>query len=155
MADSAIVPSPTRLLRALGQFEQLHARGNAPLVPAEQLRGAVLGIAAVEHRFDRPGLLVGVERFAHDVLERTVDLLLFGIAVEAGDHLQSLEPGRLRSVKAGDQDVVVAIAVDGGVGVDDLDRVDHRAARSNRAAQRRDPLLVDLADVVVGNEQPV
>ena len=39
-----------QLLRALGQLEDLHARGDAALRPAERLRGAVLGQAAIEHR---------------------------------------------------------------------------------------------------------
>jgi hypothetical protein len=57
---------PDQLLRALGQLEHLDARGDAGLGPAERLRGAVLGQAAVEHRADGLGLLVGVELLARD-----------------------------------------------------------------------------------------
>ena len=64
-----------QLLRALGQLEDLHARGDAVLGPAERLRGAVLGQAAVEHRADRLGLLVGVQLLARDVLHRAVGVL--------------------------------------------------------------------------------
>jgi hypothetical protein len=39
-----------QLLRLLGELEQLHARGDTLLGPAERLRGAVLGQPAVEHR---------------------------------------------------------------------------------------------------------
>ena len=56
-----------QLLGALGQLEDLHARGHAVLGPAERLRGAVLGQAAVEHRLDGLGLLVGVELLARDL----------------------------------------------------------------------------------------
>ena len=55
-----------QLLGALGQLEDLHARGHAALGPAERLRGAVLAQPAVEHRADRLGLLVGVQLLARD-----------------------------------------------------------------------------------------
>jgi hypothetical protein len=55
-----------QLLTALGQLENLHACCDAVLGPAERLYGAVLGQAAVEHRLDRAGLLVGVELLAGD-----------------------------------------------------------------------------------------
>jgi hypothetical protein len=54
------------LLRALGQLEDLHACGDAVLGPAERPRGAVLGQAAIEHRLDALGLLVGVQGLPGD-----------------------------------------------------------------------------------------
>ena len=56
-----------QLLGALRELEHLHARGDALLGPAERLRGAVLGQAALEHRADGLGLLVGVELLARDL----------------------------------------------------------------------------------------
>jgi len=55
-----------QLLGALRQLEDLDARGDALLGPPECLRGAVLAQAAVEHRTDGLGLLIGVELLARD-----------------------------------------------------------------------------------------
>jgi hypothetical protein len=56
-----------QLLGALGQLEDLHARGHPRLRPAERLSGAVLGQPTLEHRADGLGLLVRVELLAGDL----------------------------------------------------------------------------------------
>jgi hypothetical protein len=56
-----------QLVCALWELEDLHAGGDALLGPAERLRGAVLGQAAIEHRADGLGLLVGVQLLARDL----------------------------------------------------------------------------------------
>jgi len=68
-----------QLLRALGQLEDLHPRRDACPGPAERLRGAVLSQAAIEHRADGLGLLVGTELLARDVLDRAVGILGHGV----------------------------------------------------------------------------
>ena len=52
----------------LGQLEQLDARRDPGLRPAERLRGPVFGQALVEHRLDRRGLLTGAARYSNGAL---------------------------------------------------------------------------------------
>ena len=69
LVDGGRVDDPVadQLLRALRELEDLHARGHALLGPGERLGGAALGQAAVEHRADGLGLLVGVQLLARDL----------------------------------------------------------------------------------------
>jgi hypothetical protein len=129
-----------QLLRALRELEDLHARGDAALGPAEPLRGAVLGQAAVKHRPDRARLLEGIQLLARDVLDRPIRVL--GVDV-AHDDRHVGEPERLRRgdpVKARDElEAVVPVADD--------NRHEHPLQR-DRAGQRLDVLGIEVADVL-------
>ena len=129
-----------QLLRALGQLEDLHPRGHAVLGPAERLRGAVLGQAAVEHRVDRLGLLVGVQLLARDVLDRAVGVLGLGVAHDDRHVGQAERPRGGDPVKAGDELEAVAVVAD--------DDRDEHALQLDRAGERLDVLGVERADVL-------
>jgi hypothetical protein len=107
--DDALPDEP---LGALGQLENLHARGHAVLRPAQRLRGAVLGQATVKHRTDCLGLLVRAQRLPSDVLHGAVGILSDRVA----DHDGNLgEPERARrgdAVKAGDELESVSVGTD-------------------------------------------
>ena len=129
-----------QLLGALGELEHLHARGDALLGPAERLRGAVLGQAALEHRADGLGLLVGVELLARDVLDGAVGVLGLRVADDDRHRGQAERPGGRDAVEAGDQLEAVAVVAD--------DDRDEHALKSDRAGECLDVLGVEVADVV-------
>jgi hypothetical protein len=134
-------PLADELLCALGQLEDLHAGGDALLGPAERLRGAVLGQAAIERRADGLGLLVGVQLLARDVLDGAVGVLGHGTAHD-DRHLRQIKRARSGdAVKASGEFKPVAVVV-----ADD-DR-DDDALELDRAGERLDVLGVEVADVV-------
>ena len=129
-----------QLLGALGQLEQLDARRDARLRPAERLRGAVHRQRAVEHRADGLGLLVGVELLARDVLDRAVGLLRVGVAHDDRHLGQAERPRGGDAVKAGDQlEPVASLAHD--------ERHEH-PLQLDRAGERLDVRLVERAHVL-------
>ena len=134
-------PLADELLCALGQLEDLHAGGDALLGPAQRLRGAVLGQAAIEHRADGLGLLVGVQLLARDVLDGAVGVL--GHCVAHDDrHLGQVErAGGRDAMEASDELEPVA-----GVVADD-DR-DEDALQLDRAGERLYVLGVERANVL-------
>ena len=70
LADSAMRPSPKPRATSPDSARAAPHVRCAPARPAEGLGGAVLAQTAVEHRLDGARLLVGVELFAGDVLDR-------------------------------------------------------------------------------------
>ena len=133
-------PSPTSVLGALGEVEELDAGGHPLLGPAQGLGGAVLGQAAVEHRLDRTGLLVGVQLLARNVLDRAVGVLGLGIAHDVGHVGEAELARRCDAVKAGDELEVVAVGTQ--------DDGDEQALQRDRAGERVDVRGVEVADVV-------
>jgi hypothetical protein len=71
-------PGTGQLLRLLGELQQLHARGDALLGPAERLRGAVLGQPTVKHRRDSNRLLTGAGCYSNPAV------FVEGTAIERG-----------------------------------------------------------------------
>ena len=131
----------------LGQLEQLHARRDPGLRPAERLRGPVLGQALVEHRLDRCGLLGRAELEASDVLDRPVRLFAGAVADHGRDLGEPELAGRGDAVEAGDELVLEAGGGDVGLGGADDDRDEHPLQRDRRR-ERVDVLGVERAHVL-------
>ena len=132
----------------LGQLEQLDARRDPGLRPAERLRGPVFGQALVEHRLDRCGLLGRAELEASDVLDRPVSLFAGAVADHGRDLDEPELVGRGDAVEAG-HELVLEAGVGGDVvlcGADD-DRDEHPLQRDRRR-ERVDVLGVERAHVL-------
>ena len=98
-----MTPSPISCWARSGSSRIFTRAVTRCLGPAERLRGAVLGQAAVEHRADRLGLLVGVELLARDVLDRAVGVLGLDVADDDRHVGQAERAGGGDAVKAGDE----------------------------------------------------
>src|SRR5438128_2007881 len=129
-----------QLLGGLGQLEDLRPGAHELAAPAEHARGAVEGVALLEHVRYRVRLLQGGELLAHDVLGGAVGARALLLAQGDLDLVQAEAAARRVAVMPGHEGEALAVGAN--------DERDYQSPERDRAGERIDVLAVELARVL-------